>query len=96
MSGKNDRQKGRLNAGNENTKNMQARRKTESDARTEHRLARLQRYYDAHLEPRRNKKESRNDRAHGASKEIRTDRNIHEEPKDPIEEPAGSLATIIR
>ena len=52
------REHGVMKAGNENTKIMHTRRKTESDARTKHILARLQRYSDALPEPRRNAKES--------------------------------------
>ena len=47
-----------MKAGNENTINMHTRRKTESNARTKHILARLERYSDALPEPRRNAKES--------------------------------------
>ena len=43
-----------MKEGNENATNMHARRKTESNARTKHILARLQRYFDALPEPRRN------------------------------------------
>ena len=52
------REHGVMKAGNENTMIMHTRRKTESDARKKHILARLERYSDALPEPRRNAKES--------------------------------------
>ena len=54
-----------LNAGNENTSNTHTRREIELYARMKHRLAKLQRYYDALPEPRRNKNEIQSDHAHG-------------------------------
>jgi hypothetical protein len=63
------REHGVMKAGNENTRNMHARTKTEYDARKKLILARLQRNSDVLPEARRNTTESQSDDAHVGNKD---------------------------